>query len=170
MKSKLLFITLLCVALAISAAPIRAEASEMDHQHDHRAHRAFGNAIKPYYGEAAGNKWAELLREHILIAGKIVDAAKSGNRAEVEKFNKEWYKNAEDIAMFLSGANPNWTAKQLKELLDVHLQLVADNVAARLRKDWKADITAFDKGEEHLIMLADVLAEGIIKQFPQQFN
>lgn len=57
-----------------------------------------GDVIKPYYGEAAGNKLAELLREHILIAGKIVHAAKKGNQADVEKFNKEWYSNADDIA------------------------------------------------------------------------
>jgi hypothetical protein len=44
-----------------------------------------GNAIKSYYGEAAGNKLTELLREHILIAGKIVDAAKSGDQGKCEK-------------------------------------------------------------------------------------
>jgi hypothetical protein len=49
-----------------------------------------GNAIKPYYGEKAGNKLTELLRDRILIAGKIVDAAKRGKQADVKKFNKEY--------------------------------------------------------------------------------
>nr|WP_241675002.1 glycosyltransferase [Paenibacillus luteus] len=129
-----------------------------------------GDAIKPYYGEEAGNKLAALLREHILIAGKIVDAAKQGNQAAVETYNKEWYKNADDIAQFLSSANPNWSNKQLKDLLYMHLQLVTDAVKARLTKDWDADIIAFDKGQEHIIMLADALSEGVIKQFLQQFK
>ena len=129
-----------------------------------------GNAIKPYYGEAAGNKLAELLREHILIAGKVVDAAKAGNQSDLEKYNKEWYRNADDIAKFLSSANPNWSNKTVRELLYVHLQLLTDAVTARIKKDWDADINAFDKGEEHIIMLADALTEGIIKQFPGQFK
>lgn len=129
-----------------------------------------GNAIKPYYVEAAGNKLAELLREHILIAGKIVDAVKAGNQADVEKFNKEWYANADQIAKFLSDANPNWTYKQLQEMLYQHLQLVTDDVTARAKKDWDAEIVAFDKGLEHMIMFADILTEGIVKQFPDKFK
>lgn len=129
-----------------------------------------GNAIKPYYGEEAGNKLAGLLKEHIVIAGKIVAAAKSGNQAEAAKFNKEWYRNADDIALFLSSANPNWTNKELKDLLYQHLQLLTDDVVARLSKNWAADIATFDKAEDHIIQLADVLSTGIIKQFPDKFK
>ncbi|MEH6850497.1 MULTISPECIES: hypothetical protein [Bacillus] len=128
-----------------------------------------GNAIKPYYGEVAGNKLAKLLREHILLAGKVVVAAKSGNQANLKKFNKEWYKNADDIAQFLSSANPNWSNDALKELLYTHLKFVADEAIARIKKDWDADILAYDKGEDHIIKMADTLTEGIIKQFPNKF-
>jgi len=44
------------------------------------------------------NESAALLKEHIAIAGQIVGAAKSGKQADVEKYNKEWYRNADDIA------------------------------------------------------------------------
>ncbi|MEK8129806.1 glycosyltransferase [Paenibacillus filicis] len=129
-----------------------------------------GDAIKPYYGEQAGNKLGELLREHILLAGKVVDAAKSGNQANLNKYNKEWYRNADDIAKFLSGANPNWSQKDLQDLLYMHLKFVADQATARIKKDWKADIDAFDQGEDHILKLSDTLAEGIIKQFPDKFK
>ena len=135
-----------------------------------RNQQDIGNAIKPYYGEAAGNKMAELLKEHILIAGKIVDAAKSGNQADIEKLNTEWYKNADDIAKFLSGANPKWSYRQVKDLFDTHLKLLTDQLTARLKKDWDAEIAAYDKGEDHLIKLSDTLTAGIVKQFPQKFK
>ncbi len=48
-----------------------------------------GNSIKPYYGEAAGNRLTELLKEHITIAGDMVEAAKSGKGAKVNQLNKD---------------------------------------------------------------------------------
>lgn len=129
-----------------------------------------GDAVKPVYGDAAGNKLAELLREHIQLAGGVLDAAKAGNQADLAKFNKEWYRNADDIAKFLSAANPNWSEKEQRDMLYAHLQFVTDQVTARMKKDWKADILAFDKGEDHMMMYADMLSDGIIKQFPDKFK
>jgi len=129
-----------------------------------------GNSIKPYYGEEAGNQLASLLREHITTAGQVVNAAKSGSQEDLEKYNKLWYENADKIADFLSSANPNYSNKTLKDMLHKHLQLLTDAVVARLNKDWKADIKAYDEGEDHIIMLADTLSNGIIKQFPEKFK
>lgn len=129
-----------------------------------------GNLIKPYYGEAAGNKLADLLREHIQIAGKIVAAAKAGNQADVTKLEADWHRNADDIAKFLSGANPNWSFKELQDMLYTHLQLITEIVLDCLKGDWKGDIAATDKNEIHMIHLADILTEGIVKQFPEKFK
>ncbi|WP_135557299.1 glycosyltransferase [Paenibacillus cymbidii] len=129
-----------------------------------------GNAIKPYYGDAAGDKLAGLLREHILIAGRIVAAAKAGQTAEVEKLDKEWHRNGDEIVKFLHSANPdNWPYQQLKDMFDKHLELVTEALTTRLKKDWAGDVAAYDKGQAHLAMLADTLTEGIVKQFPQKF-
>ncbi|WP_040950835.1 hypothetical protein [Gorillibacterium massiliense] len=129
-----------------------------------------GNAIKPYYGEAAGNKLAQLLREHIVLAGKVVDAAKAGNQADLERFNKEWYRNANDIAIFLSKANPNWSYQVIKDMMDRHLQFVTAAATTRLKKDWPGYVEAVDNGESHMIHFADILSSGIIKQFPGKFR
>ncbi|SFI69146.1 hypothetical protein SAMN02799624_01743 [Paenibacillus sp. UNC496MF] len=128
-----------------------------------------GNAFKPYYGEEAGNKLAELLREHILLAGKIVAAAKAGNQADMKKLDADWHRNADDIAEFLSGANPNWKFKDLQEMLYTHLQLLTDQIVARIKNDWKGDIEAYDKYETQIIHMADAFTEGIVKQFPGKF-
>lgn len=129
-----------------------------------------GASIKPYYGEEAGNKLAALLREHISLAGQVVNAVATGNNVALEKYNKLWYENADQIAAFLSSANPHYSEQALKDMLYTHLQLIKDQVTARLNKNWQADIEAFDKGEDHMIMFADMLTDGIIKQFPQKFQ
>ena len=129
-----------------------------------------GNAIKPVYGDAAGNKLAALLRDHILIAADIVKAAKSGDNNGVTAGEKKWHENADEIAAFLSGANPNWPKKVLVDMLYKHLDYTTTEVVSRLKKDWAADIEAYDKGHEHMLMLADALTDGIVKQFPTKFN
>ncbi|MFJ5749240.1 glycosyltransferase [Peribacillus frigoritolerans] len=129
-----------------------------------------GNAVKPVYGEKAGNKLTNLLKEHIVIAGKIVDAAKSGNDALVKQLNKEWYRNADEIAAFLSGANPYLKNEDLKNLLYMHLKFVTNDLTASLAKDWNARIVAIDEGVTHIILMADTISAGVIKQFPDKFK
>ena len=128
-----------------------------------------GNSIKPYYGNEAGNKLSQLLREHISLAGQVLEAAKNNNTTDFDKYNKLWYENADDIAKFLSDANPNWSNKELKNMLYKHLDLIKQQVTARLNKDWSADIKAHDEGENHMIDFSQIIANGIIKQFPDKF-
>lgn len=129
-----------------------------------------GNSIKPYYGEDARNKLAKLLREHIELASQVVDSAKRGNKADLEKYNKLWYNNANQIAVFLSSSNPNYSNETLKDMLHKHLDFVKAQAVARLNNNWKSDINAFYKGEDHMIMFADTIVDSIIKQFPQKFK
>ena len=128
-----------------------------------------GDAIKPIYGDEAGKKLATLLRDHILVAAEVVKAAKMGNNEELSKANKKWYANADDIASFLSSANPNWPKNVLQDMLYKHLEYTTQEVVSRLKKDWASDIEAYDKGHLHMLMFADALTDGIVKQFPNKF-
>jgi hypothetical protein len=127
-----------------------------------------GNAIKPIYGEEAGKKLAALLRDHILIAADIVKAAKANDSKAVDAGQKKWRGNGDDIATFLSGANPNWKKQALTDMLVKHLDFVTAQVVARIKQDWPADIKASDIGYEHMMMFADMLSDGIIKQNPKK--
>ena len=129
-----------------------------------------GAAIKPYYGEDAGNKLAALLRDHITIATEVVTAAKGGNKADLDAAQARWTQNGKDIAAFLSGANPNWDKATLEGMLQKHLDLTSGEVVARLGKDWEADIKAYDDGHAHMLMFADALTDGIARQFPEKFQ
>ncbi|MGG3927369.1 hypothetical protein ABET51_15485 [Metabacillus fastidiosus] len=129
-----------------------------------------GNSIKPYYGKKAGNTLAKLLREHIILAGQVLDAAKTNNKANLDKYNKLWYKNADDIARFLNSLNPNWSYETLKDMLYTHLKFVTEEATTRLEENWQANIQTFDQGEAHMIHLVNILSNGIIKQFPTKFK
>jgi hypothetical protein len=129
-----------------------------------------GNAIKPYYGDAAGNKLTALLKQHIVIAGEVVYAAKAGNSTALDAANKQWFANADEIATFLSQANPTyWPQPAMKSMLYNHLNLTTAEAVARLRGDNAADIRAYDMVVNQALMMADGLADGIIGQFPTMF-
>ncbi|MDF2606416.1 MAG: glycosyltransferase [Bacillales bacterium] len=128
-----------------------------------------GAVITPYYGKAASKRLTELMKEHIAIGGKVISAIKTGNQEEFAKHNKSWYRNSDDIAQFLSSANPNWNRSDLQKMLHMHLEDVTTNTKFIVNKDWSKDIKAFDHGELHLIMIADTLTEGILKQYPEKF-
>ncbi|WP_210235132.1 MULTISPECIES: hypothetical protein [unclassified Mesorhizobium] len=129
-----------------------------------------GDAVKPYYGDAAGKKLAALLKDHIKIATEVVEAAKSGSKDKLSAAQDKWSANADDIAVFLGKANPNWPEKDLRHMLHKHLELTTGEVVGRLNKDWAADIKSYDEGHDHMLKFADMLTDGIAKQFPDKFN
>lgn len=130
-----------------------------------------GDAIKPFYGKAAGERLTTLLRSHILIAADLVAAAKAGNAGEVKAASSQWDTNAVEIADFLSGANPaSWPRETMRTEMRHHLALTLREAQARLKHDWAADIAAYDEIHRHILGLSDVLAAGIIKQFPRQLS
>jgi hypothetical protein len=130
-----------------------------------------GNAIKPFYGDAAGEQLTALLKPHILIAAELVGAAKAGDDKLVQDASARWYANADQIADFLAAANPgNWPRQTLRSEMRHHLDLTLREAQARIKGDWAADIAAYDTVHQHILGMADVLSSGIIKQFPRKFR
>ncbi len=129
-----------------------------------------GNAIKPYYGDDAGNMLTGLLRHHIDLAAGVVAAAKAGDTVKLKKAQAEWTANADSIAAFLAGANPNWPKQTLADMLHEHLKLTTNEAVARLKKNYAEDIAAFDDVHDQAMMMADALSSGIITQFPDKFK
>jgi hypothetical protein len=130
-----------------------------------------GNAIKPFYGDAGGDRLAELLRDHILISADVVGAAKAQDNAKKDEAAQRWSANADQIAEFLSDSNPkNWPVDEMKKMMHEHLDLTTQEAVARLQGDWAADIAAYEKVHEQILKMADGLSEGIIKEFPKKFK
>lgn len=129
-----------------------------------------GNILKPYYGEGTCNKLTELLKEHIVIGGQIIDANRKGDNAAVEKLDQKWRQNADEIVEFLGTINPYWKKDELKEMFYSHLKFTTDVANARKNKNWEEDVKIANLNEEHLIHMGNFLTEGIVKQFPEKFH
>ncbi|HEY6204033.1 MAG TPA: hypothetical protein VI056_13455 [Candidatus Limnocylindria bacterium] len=128
-----------------------------------------GNAIKPFYGDAAGDQLTALLRDHILIAGRLLTAAKTGDATAFAAAKADWYANGDGIARFLASANPRWPLPDLQAAMKIHLDTTLDEAVARLTGDWRGDVVAYDVVHKHILHMADTLSAGIIAQFPSAF-
>lgn len=129
-----------------------------------------GAAIAKYYGAPAGQQLTTLLKEHITGAVDVIKAAKSGDKAALQKADIAWQDNAMRIADFLSKANPNWPKPTLEEMMKTHLSTTTAEVVARIGKNWDEDVRAFDAVYDHILKMSDALSDGIVKQFPDKFG
>ena len=243
-----------------SALPDTAEAA----QRLLRNQDEIGDAIKPYYGDAAGTQLASLLRNHIQLAGKALVAAKgtstamqpaenqyqsnqygqsrmadtvrAGNDTSTIKSNSQYPNNTsaritdttksrkqgnpsanarvtgdtmsqrlpsnqyanqdqvsqqsgqvdsvqlnqaiaalkangDSVALFLANANPRGFSREtLKGAIGQHITLLLQEATAHLKHDWSGSIAAFDESVRQATQMADMLSEGIMKQFPSKFS
>ena len=130
-----------------------------------------GDAVKPFYGKAAGNTLTAELRKHILIAADVIAAAKAGDQAKLADAQARWRSNANDIAALLASVNPRyWKLARMKAEMSKHLALTTQEAVARLQGRWAADVAAYDQVHHHILHMSDLLADGLVKQFPNRFG
>jgi hypothetical protein len=128
-----------------------------------------GDAVKPYYGEAAGDALTTLLREHIVGAADLLVAAKTG--VGFDAAHAAWYANGAEIGAFLADANPrNWDRAEMQAMMADHLDLTLAEAVARLQGNYTADVAAYDEIHVQILHMADMLSDGIVAQFPGSFG
>ena len=129
-----------------------------------------GDAIKPFYGEEAGEQLEALLTDHIVIATEVIGSAKAADSAALDDATARWQANGDDIATFLSTANPEaWPLDLMKGHMRTHLDLTTEEAVAHLEGRYDDSVAAYEKVHAQILAMADMLSEGIISQFPDEF-
>ena len=119
---------------------------------------------------SVANRIENLLTEHLSIGKDLIVPLKNNNQRLANELNDKWYKNADEMANFFSSINPYYSREKLRDMLYDHLELISDEVDARLKKDYQADINAFDKVQQEVLNMSQYFVDGIVKQFPNMFN
>src|SRR6476646_9576671 len=149
------------VAMAVKAGDAAAEKKSADAVVANATKIA--DAVGSFYGDAAGKKMLELLAGHWGGVKALTDAQKKDDTAGVTKAMNDLAANADAIAKFLSGANPNLPESAVKGLLVAH----AGHHQALTGEIMKGDTAAADKTwsamQAHMNTIADALSDGIAK-------
>lgn len=132
--------------------------------------RDFEAALIPFYGNQAATRFSALLRDHLIIAADLVNAAIAGDNNAAAEAERIWYDNARDIASFLASINPYWSRQEWEEMLFDHLALVKNEAVFMLTNEFSKGIDLYDEMERQAMMMADTMTEGIVKQFPGRFR
>ncbi len=130
-----------------------------------------GDAIKPFYGKDAGNQLTALLNGHIGIAVELLQAAQASDDMAFEQARDAWYDNSDEIADFLAAANPEyWPQDAMRAAMTAHLDQTLAEAAHELNGQYAASVADYDEIHHHILEMADVLSDGIIRSFPNRFR
>lgn len=126
-------------------------------------------ALRPIYGDAAANQFAELIRTHLLIAVRLVTAAKSGDTATAAQAERDWYANGAEVAAALASINPYISRSAFQDMFFRHLALTKAEAVSMLAGNYRESIATFDQIEREALIMADMITDGVIRQHPELF-
>lgn len=129
---------------------------------------AIADAVAGFYGKPAGEKLFTLLAGHYGAIKAYLDATVAKNAAGQSSATDKLTANANDIATFLSGANPYLPKDTLSEMLLVHGSQHISQIQQLAAKDAAGEAKTRVAMKKHIIAIADALAEAIAKQFPSK--
>jgi hypothetical protein len=153
-------------ALAVKAGDAAAEKKSADAVVANATKIA--DAVGSFYGDAAGKKMLELLAGHWGGVKALTDAQKAGDSAGVTQAMSDLSTNADAIAKFLSGANPNLPESAVKSLLVTHAAHHQALTGEIMKGDTANAAKTWSAMQAHMNTIADALSDGIARQFPQK--
>jgi hypothetical protein len=154
------------VVATLGKRPAAAKAAEA--QVVANAH-AIADSIKPFYGDAAGEALFPLLAGHYGAVKSYLTATASGDKKGQDKATDDMMANADKIATFLSGANPNLPKDAVLGLLQAHGGHHVAQIQELKAGQYDAEAKNWGEMEEHMNVIADALTGAIAKQFPDKF-
>ncbi|HET8691657.1 MAG TPA: hypothetical protein VFM30_05965 [Steroidobacteraceae bacterium] len=132
--------------------------------------KAIAASIEPFYGKPASEQLFKLLAGHWGAIKADLDAAHAGDKAGRDAAMAKLLANAEEIAKFLSGANPNLPHDTVKGLLVAHGSHHVQQISEVKARQFDAEAKTWAAMSTHMYVIADALADGTAKQFPDKFR
>ncbi|WP_267225702.1 hypothetical protein [Dyella silvae] len=130
--------------------------------------KQIADAVGGFYGKAAGEQTLKLLAAHWGGVKALTDATAANDSAREQKAMADLNANVTDIAKFFSGANPYLPENAVQGLFATHVAHHASQIQQIMKGDTKDEQATWTAMQAHMNAIADALAGGIAKQFPDK--
>ena len=125
--------------------------------------------VAPFYGEAKAEKFFTLLVGHVAAVKEYSEATVAGNKPRQDAAIAHLASNADNIAVFLNGANPYLPKEAFRILIAAHGAHHVSQINLYKKKDYTRLEATWPMGREHAYGIADTLTAALVKQFPSKF-
>jgi len=125
--------------------------------------------VTPFYGEARSEKFFALLTGHFDAVKEYSQATVAGSKPQQDAALAHLASNADDIAVFLNGANPYLPKDAFRGLIAAHGAHHVLQINLYKRKDYARLEATWPMMREHAYVIADTLTTALVKQFPSEF-
>lgn len=132
--------------------------------------KQIADAVAGFYGKPAGEQTLQLLAGHWAGVKALTDATAAKDAASEQKAMADLSTNVTAIAKFFSGANPNLPENAVQSLFATHVAHHASQISQIMSDDNKGEQATWTQMQAHMNAIADTLAGGIAKQFPDKAN
>ena len=130
---------------------------------------AIAQAIGSVYGKDAEAAFLPLWRRHIGFVVDYTTGLATKDMAKQTQAVNALLGYTQEFAAFLSGANPNLPKDAVAELVKAHILTLKDVIDAQASKDPQKTWATLRMAGMHMSMIANPLADAIVKQFPSRF-
>lgn len=130
--------------------------------------KQIANTITPFYGEAASEKLFSLLASHYGAVKEYSEATVAGSKPQQDAALAHLASNADDIAVFLSGANPYLPKETVRGLIAAHGAHHVLQITQFQEKDYANEGATWQVMRQHVYVIADALTTALATQFPDK--
>lgn len=132
--------------------------------------KQIASAISPFYGEAASETLFTLLAGHYAAVKEYSDAVVAGKKPQEDAALAHLASNADDIAIFLSAANPYLPKDTVRGLIAAHGAHHVAQIIQLQDRDYRREAQTWRVMRQHVDVIADALTTALAKQFPAKFS
>jgi hypothetical protein len=126
-------------------------------------------AIGSVYGAEAEQAFLPLWRRHIGFAVDYTVGVATKDAAKQQEAVDNLIAYTQDFGAFLESANPNLPKSAVADLVKHHVVSLKAVIDAQASRDYAGAYAAERAATAHMKMIADPLAQAIVKQFPDKF-
>ena len=126
-----------------------------------------GNVFRAYFNDDTANQMTNLSKQSIQLIADYSNTARGGGFKN--DIVTKLHDNADAVADLLSRANMNWTKADLSNVLRKYFDLLCAEIDTQSGGAGSIDANALDATFDHCMLVSDMYALGIMRQYPAKF-